>query len=56
MDQLIDDIISERLQVIKEYALKGILPVEDMYVSINCIPVECANIDKCYCIVGIYIF
>lgn len=49
MDQLIDDIISERLQVIKEYALKGILPVEDMYVSINCIPVECANIDKCHC-------
>lgn len=49
MDQLIDDIISERLQVIKEYALKGILPVEDLYVSINCIPVECGNIDKCSC-------
>ena len=49
MDQLADDIIHERLQVMKEYALKGILPVKDLYLSINCIPVDCKSIDQCRC-------
>ena len=47
--QLADDIIDERLQVIKEYTLKGILPARDLYLSINCIPVDCKNIEKCRC-------
>lgn len=43
-EQLADDIIDERLQIIKEYSLKGILPTRDLYLSINCIPVDCKDI------------
>ena len=48
-EQLADDIIDERLQIIKEYSLKGILPTRDLYLSINCIPVDCKNIERCRC-------
>lgn len=47
--QLADDIIDERLQIIKEYSLKGILPTRDLYLSINCIPVDCKDIERCRC-------
>lgn len=49
LEQLEDDIIQERLQVLKEYSLKGILPVKDLYLSINCIPVDCKSIERCKC-------
>ena len=49
LDQLKDDIIDERLQIIKEYSLKGIIPGKDLYLSINCIPVDCENIERCNC-------
>lgn len=48
-EQLEQDIVDERLQVIKEYALKGVLPTKDLYVSINCIPVDCQDIKRCRC-------
>lgn len=47
LEQLKDDIIDERLQVLKEYAAKGILPNKDLLLSINCIQTDCKNIDKC---------
>ena len=49
MEQLEQDIVDERLQILKEYSLKGILPVKDLYISINCIPVDCKSIDRCRC-------
>ena len=49
MEQLEQDVVDERLQILKEYSLKGILPVKDLYVSINCIPVDCKSLDKCKC-------
>ena len=38
-----------RLAVIKEYMLKGILPIDDLVSAINCIPVDCDTLDKCKC-------
>jgi len=38
-----------RLAVIKEYMLKGILPIDDLLTSLNCIPVDCDTLDKCKC-------
>lgn len=38
-----------RLLVIKEYSLKGILPVKDLLESVNCIPVDCKDLDRCRC-------
>lgn len=49
MEQLCQDIIDERLQILKEYSLKGILPLKDLYISINCIPVDCKDIERCRC-------
>lgn len=48
-EQLCQDIVDERLQILKEYSLKGILPVKDLYISINCIPVDCKSIERCRC-------
>lgn len=49
LEQLEDDIIQTRLQVIKEYSLKGILPIKDMMMAVNCIPVDCKDLDRCSC-------
>ena len=46
---LCQDIIDERLQILKEYSLKGVLPLKDLYISINCIQVDCKNIERCRC-------
>ena len=47
IEQLEDDIIDARLEIIKEYNQKGILPYKDLALSINCIPVDCQSLDKC---------
>lgn len=49
LEQLEDDIVDERLQIIKEYSLKGILPVKDLLLSINCIDVDCKALERCRC-------
>lgn len=49
LDQLKDEIIDERLQILKEYSLKGVLPVKDLYISINCIPIDCKDLERCRC-------
>ena len=49
MEQLEQDIVDERLLILKEYQLKGILPTKDLYISINCIAVDCKSINKCSC-------
>lgn len=48
-EQLEDEIVETRLQVLKEYSLKGVLPSKDLYVSINCINVDCKALEKCQC-------
>lgn len=47
LEQLEDDIIDERLQIIKEYAVKGLIPKKDLLLSINCIKIDCKNIENC---------
>lgn len=49
IEQLEDEIVEERLQVIKEYSLKGILPIRDLLLAINCIDVDCKDLDRCKC-------
>ena len=45
LEQLEDDIIDERLQIIKEYYLKGLVPKRDLLLSINCIELDCKSLD-----------
>lgn len=46
-EQILDDIQDERLMILKEYSMKGILPTKDLLLSINCIPVDCKDLDRC---------
>ena len=48
-EQLCQDIVDERLQILKEYSLKGVLPLRDLYLSIKCIQVDCKNIERGRC-------
>ena len=49
LEQLEDAIVDMRLQILKEYSLKGILPARDLYISINCIQVDCKDLERCRC-------
>ena len=49
LEQLEDDVRDERLQIIKEYSLKGLIPKKDLLLSINCIPIDCKDIERCRC-------
>lgn len=47
MEQLEDAVVDERLQIIKEYMIKGLLNYKDLYLSINCVPVDCKSLERC---------
>lgn len=49
LQQLEDDVVDERLQIIKEYSLKNLIPRNDLLMSINCIDLDCKSLDKCVC-------
>lgn len=49
LEQLEDEIVDERLTILKEYALKGIPPKSDLYMSINCIKTDCESLERCGC-------
>ena len=49
IEQLEQEVVEYRLAIIKEYMMKGILPIQDLLVSLNCIPVDCESLDKCSC-------
>jgi transaldolase len=49
LEQLEDDIIDERLIILKEYGIKNMLPKRDLLMAINCIDVDCKSMDKCPC-------
>ena len=44
--QIEDDIVNERLTIIKEYALKGILPANDLMIKINCVTLDDEPINR----------
>lgn len=47
IEQLEDDIVDERLSLIKMYITKGIIPKKDLLRQINCIPIDCKDIENC---------
>lgn len=49
MEQLEDDVVDERLQIIKEYAMKNLVPRNDLLASISCIDIDCKSLDRCPC-------
>jgi len=47
LEQLADEVIAERQAVIREWYWKGQLPIRDMLLAINCIPVDCKDMSDC---------
>lgn len=47
LQQLEDEVVEERLAIIKQLSLKNLLPKKDLMYSINCITVDCESLDKC---------
>ena len=54
LQQLEDDVVDERLQIIKEYSLKNLIPRNDLLMGIHCIDIDCKSLDKCPCNKGPY--
>lgn len=54
LQQLEDDVVDERLQIIKEYSMKNLIPRNDLLMGIHCIDVDCKSLDKCPCNRGTY--
>lgn len=49
MEQIEDSIVNERMQIIKEYAAKNIIPINDLTYAIRCIQLDCESLDRCPC-------
>lgn len=53
LEQLEDEIVETRLNLIKKYSMQNALPTKDLMQSVNCIELDCASLDKC-CTIGEY--
>lgn len=49
IEQLQDEIVSCRLAILHEYFLKGISPIKDLLMAINCVKVDCESLERCKC-------
>lgn len=49
MQQLEDEVVACRLAVLKEYMTRGVLPIKDLVMAINCIDVDCQSLERCTC-------
>lgn len=47
MQQLEDEVVAERNQILREYILQGVMNLNDQMLAINCIPVNCEYMSKC---------
>lgn len=48
-DQLGDEIVACRLEILHQYFLKGIFPIKDLLIAINCVNVDCESLERCRC-------
>ena len=49
IEQLCDEVVACRLEILHQYFLKGIFPIKDLLLSINCISVDCKALERCSC-------
>lgn len=47
IEQIEDEIVETRLQIIKEYLAKNLLPREELLTTINCVTVDCQDLERC---------
>ena len=47
IEQLQDEVVAERNQVIREFLIKGFLNLDELFLAINCVEVDCDYMSKC---------
>ena len=47
IEQLQDECVAERNHILREYLLKGVMNFEELFLSINCLEVNCDFMSKC---------
>lgn len=47
VEQLEDEVVAERNNIIKEYLLKGVVSLQELYNAVNCVEVDCDYMSKC---------
>lgn len=47
IEQLQDEVVAEKNQIMREFLLKGVLSLEELFLAINCIEVSCDYMSKC---------
>ena len=47
LEQLEDEVVEERLAIIKKYSMQNLIPRKDLFYSLNCIELDCKSLDKC---------
>lgn len=47
IEELKDTLIQTRASILHKYALKNLLPLKELYMSINCVELKCGSISKC---------
>ena len=47
VEQLEDEVVAERNTIAKEYLLKGLMNLQELYLAINCVEVDCESMSKC---------
>lgn len=47
LEQLQDECVAEKNHILREYLLKGIMNFEEMFLSINCVELNCNYLSKC---------
>lgn len=48
IEQLEDECVAERNQILREFLLKGVLSLDELFLAINCVEVDCSYMSKCY--------
>ena len=47
LEQLTDEVVAERNNIAKEYLLKGVMTLQELYNAVNCVEVNCDFMSKC---------
>lgn len=47
LEQLQDEVVAERDQILKEYLVSGVIELDDLFLALNCVEVNCDHMSKC---------
>ena len=47
LQQLEDEVIQTRMAIMQKYAIQNLLPYKDLYLTINCVDVDCQPMGQC---------